>query len=359
MRIGIDARMIDSSGIGTYIKNLIYWLPKVSNYEYILFGNEQKLKPYGLQIVQADFPIYGLKEQLFMSRIINNKNIDLMHFTHYTIPIMYSGNMVVNVHDLIHIVYPEYLPSKFALLYAKFMIGSACKKAKRVITISEYTKKDIIKYFQTESKKISITYLAAGDIFKPSSIIAEDMKKKYGKYFLYVGAIRPHKNILFLLESFIKLKKEKNILHKLVLIGKGKIPYINHVRKKISDYSLQNDVLIIEEIKQEELVSFYCGADIFLFPSLYEGFGLPPLEAMSCGCPVISSNTSSLPEVVGDACILVDPNNMKNFTDSIYNVIINENLKKELIKKGFERLKLFSWEKTAKETVNIYKEVLQ
>jgi len=349
--------MIESSGIGTYIKNLVCLLPKISRDEYILFGTRSKLEKYNLPVIEADFPIYGVREQVFFPGIIKKANIGLFHSTHYSIPVMYFGKMVVSVHDLIHLVYPEYLSSKPAYFYAKFMIATACRKAKKIITISENTKKDIIKYFHIEPSKIEITYPAVSDDFNPSQAKSETMKKKYGEYILYVGAIRPHKNILRLLEAFNKLKKEKKIKHKLILIGKGKIPYIYDVRKKISDFSLANDVLIMEEIEQDKLIDFYCGADLFVFPSLYEGFGLPPLEAMACGCPVVCSNNSSLPEVVGDSALTVNPMFEDKLASAIYRVITDDNLKNNLIEKGLERAKIFSWKKMAEETLRIYEKV--
>lgn len=359
MLIGIDARMIESSGIGTYIKNLIYWLPKISNHKYVLFGPASKLKKYDMPVTEADFPIYGLREQVFFPYIIKKANVGLFHSTHYTVPVIYSGKMVVNVHDLIHIVYPEYLSSKPAYFYAKFMIAAACRKAKKIITISENTKNDIIKYFHIEPSKIEITYPAVSDDFNPSPEKSEVMKKKYGEYILYVGAIRAHKNILRLLDAFNKLKKEKKIKHKLILIGKGKIPYIYDVTKKISDFSLGSEVLIIEEIGQDKLADFYRGADLFVFPSLYEGFGLPPLEAMACGCPVICSNNSSLPEVVGDAALTVSPISVDDIASAIYKVSNDANIRNNLVKKGLERATMFSWKKMAEETLKIYEEVLR
>ncbi|MDO8735372.1 MAG: glycosyltransferase family 1 protein [Elusimicrobiota bacterium] len=358
MLIGIDARMIESSGIGTYIRNLIYWLPKISGHKYMLFGNASKLKKYDMPVTEADFPIYGLGEQIFFPGIIKKAKVGLFHSTHYTIPVMYQGKMVVNIHDLIHLVYPEYLSSKPAYYYAKFMISSACRKAVKIITISENTKNDIIKYFNVEPSKIKITYPAVSDDFNFSPAKSEIMKKKYGEYILYVGAIRPHKNILLLIDAFFKLKKEKKIKHKLILIGKGKIPYIYAVGKKISDFSLVNEVLIMEEIEQDKLINFYCGANMFIFPSLYEGFGLPPLEAMACGCPVVCSNNSSLPEVVGGSALTISPTSADELVSAIYRVITDVNLRNNLIEKGLERAKMFSWKKMAEETLKIYEEVI-
>lgn len=349
--------MIESFGIGTYIKNLILWLPKVSSHKYILFGSGTKLEKYNLPVIDADFPVYGLKEQVFFPDIIKKSKIDLFHSTHYTVPVMYFGKMVVSIYDLIHLVYPEYLSSKPAYFYAKFMISTACRKAKKIITISKNTKNDIIKYFHMKPQKIEITYPAVSGDFNPSPAKSEIMKKKYEKYILYVGAIRPHKNILLLIDAFFKLKREKKMEHKLILIGKGKIPYIYEVRKKISDFAIGNEVIIMEEIEQDKIVDFYRGADLFVFPSLYEGFGLPPLEAMACGCPVVCSNTSSLPEVVGDSALTVSPTAADELVSAIYKVNTDANLRNNLVKKGLERAKMFSWKKMAEETLKIYGEV--
>jgi glycosyltransferase involved in cell wall biosynthesis len=185
------------------------------------------------------------------------------------------------------------------------------------------------------------------------------MKKKYGKYILYVGLIRPHKNILRFIDAFNKLKKDKKIEHKLILIGKGKDGYINEIMKKIVQYSLEKEICIFEYVDMEGLINFYCGADLFVFPSLYEGFGLPPLEAMACGCPVVSSNTSSLPEVIGDAGIMFDPYSVDGLAKAMFKVIVDDGIRKDIVKKGFERVKLFSWKKMAEETIKIYNGVLK
>ena len=357
MRIGIDARMIEHSGIGTYIRNILLRLPELSDNEYVLFGDPNKLEKYNMPVIKSDFPIYSLAEQIFFPNVIKKAGLDLFHSMHYTMPVVYSGKIVVTIYDLIHLIFPEYLPSKLGCLYAKFMINSACKKSKKIITISENTKDDVMKYFSIDSSKIRVIYLGVSEVFKPSEEKANIMRKEYGRYMLYVGLIKPHKNILRLIEVFRNLKRNKKVKHKLILIGKGKSPYINEVKEKILDYNMEKEILMFENIPIEKLVDFYCGSDLFVLPSLYEGFGLTLLEAMACGCPVVTSNTSSLPEVVGDAGLMFNPYDINSMEETIYNILNDKTLSQNLIKKGFEQINKFSWKETAKSLLRVYEEV--
>lgn len=352
MKIGIDARMVEHFGIGTYISNIITYLPKNSNNEYVLFGDKLKLKKYGLPIVETNFPIYSLQEQLFFINLIKKESVDLFFAPHYTIPVLYSGKIIVVIHDLIHLIYPNFLSSRFAHWYAKFMIKTALLKSKKVITISNNSKNDILKWFNVDSTKIKVIYPAVGTEFCFSKEKMEIKQKKYGKYLLYVGALRPHKNILNLVKVFNNLKTKNKIEHKLILVGKGKKFYVDEI-KKIAN----KDCIIVDNATKEDIIEFYCGAKLFIFPSLYEGFGLPPLEAMSCSCPVAVSNTSSLPEVVGDAGIYFNPNNLDDMEQKIMLVLRDENLREQLVQKGLQRKKLFSWDKTVKGILEVFNEV--
>ncbi|MDI6757791.1 MAG: glycosyltransferase, partial [Endomicrobiia bacterium] len=220
MKIGIDARMIGHSGIGTVLRNLISRLPAISAHDYVLFGDKAKLERYGIPVIGADFPIYGLKEQIVFPDIIKKARVNLFHSPHYVIPLMYAGKIVVTVNDLNHLLFPEYLSSKLAYYYAKFMLGAACKKSANIITISENTRKDIIRFFNPPESKIDVVSLGVDESFRPGVAGGDNApRKKYGGYLLYVGLIRPHKNILRLIDAFAKLKKQGVIGHKLILIG--------------------------------------------------------------------------------------------------------------------------------------------
>lgn len=351
--------MIDSSGIGTYLRNLISQLPGISKNEYVLFGNSQKLARYGLPVVEANFSVYGLKEQMLFPKVLSKAKLDLLHCPHYAVPIGYSRKMAVTIHDLIHWLFPRYVRSRFGFIYARFMLKHAANKATRIIAVSENTKSDIVKILSIPRDKIRVVYNGVEEKFRPSLEVGDRMKRAYGKYVLYTGLIKPHKNIIGLINAFYRLKKDAGIEHRLILIGEEKQPYGKQVRKMIENLCLQKEVLLLGNICSEELIGFYNGADVFVLPSFYEGFGLPPLEAMACGCPVVTSNNSSLPETVGDAGIMVDAHNIDSLAGAIHSLLSNESLRQRMIKKGLERVRLFSWEKTARETLKVYEEVLQ
>lgn len=351
--IYIDARMIESSGIGTYIKNL-----SLNNdlYNYYL-GDKQTLEKYCDKdnIIEYNSKIYGIKEQLKFPYNKIAKN-DILHCPHYNVPIFFRGKLVVTIHDITHIVYPEYLPNKLAFYYAKFMIWLATKKSKHIFTVSDYTKQDLVKYFKVNPEKITVTYNAVSDIFKPlDKKIWKFMYDKYSipkdkKIILYVGNKKPHKNLERLLYAFNQIENKENCV--LVFTGKGFGNYTK-LEEVTKELNLEKYVIHTGIVPEEELVYLYNMADLFVFPSLYEGFGIPPLEAMACGTPVIASNASSVPEVVGNAAYMINPENIDEMSKAMYKVLSDENLQNELIAKGLERVKLFSWNKCKERTKKV------
>ena len=352
LKIGYDARMITHSGIGTYIRNTLNHLTSFSNLEFTLFGNLEKISQYQTRKVLADFPIYSLKEQIFFPRILSRekKVCDLIHFPHYNIPLSFTNNVVVTIHDLIHLTFP---PSKFAYLYARTMLEAACRKAKLIITVSENTKKDILKWFKIPDKKIRVIYSGAGNEWIQTS--KQESSRDYSnlgrskEYILYVGNLKPSKNINTLIQGFsIAQKKIKDL--NLILAGKNFMP---HLLKS----SLHPQISILGEISLAQLRDLYKNAKLFVFPSSYEGFGFPPLEAMQFGIPVISSCSSSLPEILGDSALFFNPQDPRELADCICECWNKEEVRKNLKIKGFENLKRFSWEKCATETAKVYSEL--
>lgn len=262
---------------------------------------------------------------------------------------------IVTCHDIIPIAY-YHTRSPAWKLNAKGL-----RKAERIITVSEFSKKDISKYIKYPEEKIEIIPPAVDHNMyyqnRNKSIL-----KKYGiredeKVILYVGAEEPRKNVHFLINSLSKLKSKIPQV-KLLKVG---MPHYLGVREKllkqIESLNLQKDVIFAGYVSENELAELYNAVDLFVLPSLYEGFGMPPLEAMACGTPVITSNTSSLPEVVEDAAIIVDPYNVNKFAEEMYEVLTNEELKEEMIKKGLRRSKMFSWDNSAEKTLKAYKEL--
>lgn len=225
------------------------------------------------------------------------------------------------------------------------------KYADFIITVSAHTKLEIVKRFNLKENLVSVIYPGEPE---PAYRVLE--KKESGKYILFVGPINERKNLPRLLKAF-SILTNKGIQSHLVIIGNGKDTYIDLIKKLCIEFKIQDKISFMGKIPLDTMVYFYNNADLLVYPSLYEGFGHPPLEAMSCGCPVVASNTTSIPEVVGNAGILFDPYNPEEMAQAIERVLKDSDLRQELIKKGFEQVKKFSWEKTARETLEVYKKV--
>lgn len=353
--IGIDARMIEMSGIGTYIQHLM----GQGIYDYAL-GNEDEIRRYDrdVKVISWNATIYSPKEQMsFPNKAVRNVGIDIMHFPHYNVPFFYRGKYVVTVHDLTHIVLPEFLGSKVKYFYARFLMSHALRRAAHIFTVSENSKKDIQKYFGIKENNISITYDAIdSDFHKKDSTEIDYLYENYKiprnkKKILYVGNLKPHKNLIILLKSINKTNRDDIVL---ILVGKA---FKNVDLEEQERYlGISEKVIHTGMVSKEELIDFYNLADLFVFPSLYEGFGIPPLEAMACGTPVIAANNSSIPEVCGNAAVFVDGNSSDEIAHEIEkfaNGTIDAN---QMIERGFKRVSEFSWEKTISITKKHIKE---
>jgi glycosyltransferase involved in cell wall biosynthesis len=302
-----------------------------------------------------------------MSQAIKKAEIEVFHFPshwHTQISPFFLNSTVkkvLTVHDIIPLFFQDNLPQEY-----KYW-GPTLKLIKNridcVITDSENTKNDCIEYLRIPEEKIEVIYLAADKRYKylnNKNKLKNELKLKYNihdPFILYVGTVESRKNVSLLIKSFYKLKKQK-LNHKLVLIGVHGYGSAKIV-ELVNNLGMAKEVIFTGYVPDEDLVKFYNTADIFVYPSLYEGFGLTPLEAMACGCPIISSNISSLPEVVGNAGVLIDPHDSDTLTHEIHRLLVNNDLKSELSKKSLERARIFSWKKTAKETWEVYEKVLE
>lgn len=270
----------------------------------------------------------------------------------YLLKLVNLEKTVVTCFDLIPWVYDnEQLPT------SKLKI-KGLKKAKRIITISEYSKKDIIKHLGYPENKISIVYPAVDhDIYYVKR--DREIIKKLGildtqKVILYVGSEQPRKNVPFLLEAVSQLKKRIPEI-KLLKIGAPQVPGAREkLLELIETLGLQEEVIFVGYVSENDITKYYNAADLFVYPSLYEGFGMPPLEAMACGTPVVTSNITSLPEVVADSAITIDPHDVDAFVDAMYNVLTDEKLREAMISKGLKRAQLFNWERSAEEMRRVY-----
>ena len=406
MKIGIDARMYRSSiaGIGRYSQNLIRNLLEIDqDDEFVLFMTSKdkeefdklkivnllKIKNCKLKIVVVDISHYSIAEQTKLPQIIAREKCDLVHFLNLNHPIYYKGKFIITIHDLTLLFYPETARETNFIkrLAFKKVLKSALKNSVKIIAVSENTKKDITKRFNVSNNKIQVIYEAADDkgLTNVSDKTIENIKARYAisnkPVILYVGQWRPHKNIVGLVEAFGILKK--SIDATLVLVGKpdpkhkavfeaidastGSASTSSSLSLGVEDLSevervdklgFSSDIVMPGFVSSDELSAWYKIASVFVFPSFYEGFGLPGLEAMAAGVPVVVSDKSSLPEVYADAAIYFDPFNPENIADKIKIVLDNDKLKQELIVKGKTQAAKYSWRKTAHQTLEVYHKVV-
>ena len=286
---------------------------------------------------------------------------DVLHGTNYLVYPSTKSIKIINIYDLTFIKYPEYTDSVVKTYTER--VKRCLKWTDLVLTISESSKKDIIDYLKVDPAKIYVTPLASryhANYLSPEIILELDKQITYDfskPYLLFVSTIEPRKNITAIISAFNYLKQKYEIEHQLILIGKKGWNY-EPIFAAIENSPWKNEIHHLDYLSDQLVALFYSRADVFVYPSHYEGFGLPVLEAMTLGTPVVTSNTSSIPEVAGDAAILIDPNDYIQLAEAILKVVSDRQLRQELIKKGKERAKLFSWERTAKETLNVYRTLL-
>jgi glycosyltransferase involved in cell wall biosynthesis len=332
--------LVEGSGVSMSDVPMFFWLIR----KHMMYSNV--LECY-----------YGLRNHLIRPSRLSTENLDVLHGPANFTPLLSFGNYkkVITVHDIIAILFPEFYSKRFSRAHSR-IFPKQLSFVDRIIVDSQSTRNDLIEHLRVPSEKIITIPLSVDEQFRPLKH-RDDIKKHQinSNYILFVGCVRPHKNITTLIQAFYKLKK-RGIKHILVIAGE-KYPHYNEVDITIEKLGLRKEVILTGHFPERNLPILYNAADLFVFPSLYEGFGLPPLEAMACGCPVITSNTSSLPEVVGDAGIMINPNNVDALADAMYRVLTNKGLRQDMIKKGLKRAKMFSWEKTAKETLRVYEEV--
>jgi len=371
MRIAIDATIIrkEITGTGFYIINLLNGLTKIDNLnKYYIFGDKQCLEEF-IKINKKNFIVVNkrfknrviriLWQYFIFPIVLKRKRIDILHSPNYITPLFKFGfKIILTVHDLTFLLFPLKYTITKRLLFGK-MLPFFIKMSDKIIAVSENTKKDILKFFNIPEDKIVVTYESYPDYYNDSidASTAKSVVKKYGiekNFILYVGMIEPRKNIISLLKAFSKLDNEIDL--DLVIVGKKGWYYeeIERYMENIKFTELKNKIIFTGYVPEEELKYFYKSAFIFVYPTLYEGFGLPPLQAMACGTPVITSNISSLPEVVGDAAIKINPDDLGELKNSIKCLYKNEEKRDKLIKKGLENAKKFSLENAALNVLSLY-----
>lgn len=370
MRIGIDARMYggEQTGIGNYIRNLLENLLKIDCVnQYVLFLLEpeySRLKTTNPRVTKAKVNArwYTWQEQIFLPRTLQKFQLDLVHFPHFNAPLLYRGKYLLTVHDITQNYYPgNGFKAHLRRVIYRYVFTHNIRHAVKTISVSHFTKKDILNNFPAAPQKIKVIHEGIDPVFRSigdrNQTAALRQKYKITKPFLlYVGVLRDHKNVVGLVKAFAILRKKFGLDLQLVITGK-KNPRYPELYTAIKNLSLQNDIIFAGFVPKEDLVLLYNGAAVLVLPSFREGFGFTPLEAMACGTPVAASQTTSIPEVVGDAALLFNPYNPRDMARQIARLFQDPKLAENLRGKGFQRIKIFSWLACATHTLALYNEI--
>jgi glycosyltransferase involved in cell wall biosynthesis len=364
LRIAIDARKLHDFGIGTYVRNLLRGLARTNNdNSYVLLCRAEDVEfvrglgPRFEPLIEHSGN-YSLREQISVPLALRRAKVQLFHAPHYVVSPLTASPYVVTIHDCIHLRFPQYLPNRGAYYYARAMMTIAARRAKLVLTVSQASKDDILHFLKVPASKVEVIYNAIDERLaaQPSPETVSHVRERFlltSPFILYAGNIKPHKNIDRLIEAFSIVRRRGVLDVKLLIIG-DEISKYPSLRRLVHRYQLHQHVRFLGFVPDATLAVLYRLASVFVFPSLSEGFGLPPLEAMAAGAPVITSNVSSLPEVVGDAAVLIDPMDAGAIADAIVRVLSDSALRADLIRRGLERAKAFSWERSVARTCEVY-----
>jgi glycosyltransferase involved in cell wall biosynthesis len=378
MKIGIDASFFQfpNTGTGQAMIHLLAALAEVdTKNEYLLLGprplkNDKAPFPYEVHSV----PVFAagnkniekvMWEQVVGPGAARKAGVDLYHVPYFAPPSFPRTPTVVTIHDVIPLRLPDYQPDSKVKLYMN-MVARAAQRAAMVITVSQHAKKDIMDVLHLPANKIRVTYLAAGDECKPitDAAVLAGARRRYDlgeRYIFYLGGLDRRKNVHTLIQAFARAYHQIGDPNLQLLISgnpdKNRGPLFPDPRPVAANLGMDGQILF-RFVKDEDKPAIYSAATLFVFPSLYEGFGLDPLEAMSCGAPVVCSNRTSLPEVVGDAALLVDPQEPHALADAITRVLTDEQLRMDLQARSLQQAARFNWHKTATETLNVYQEAL-
>ncbi|MBC8059045.1 MAG: glycosyltransferase family 4 protein [Clostridiaceae bacterium] len=368
MRIAIDARGINwykGTGIGTYTKNILRNLLNldIENHYQIYWAGEsyEEYLKENSKLIFVSSRNHNFFEKYYFPSNLKRENIEVYHVPQNGIGMSDSlqCKKVVTIHDLIPYIMPETVGKGYLTKFLSEM-PQIIANAKAIITVSEYSKKDILRFFPIDPEKIFVTPLAAASKYKPQDKLKckEFIKNKYNitkPFILYIGGFSPRKNVKALIIAFSKIFKELPVEYNLVIVGADNRDQFAYLNSLGLNMEISNQIIFTNYVLDDDLPMFYNACEVFAYPSLYEGFGLPPLEAMSCGVPVITSNLTSIPEVVGEAGILIDPYDEEALSKALLKVLCDLKLQSSLGLKGIERAKNYNWKKTAEETLKVYK----
>lgn len=380
MRIVLDVTRncldrMEKAGVYWYIHNLVSGLLSLQNgHDFVLFANFLKKRHlYESRKFLSQFEgnrvrtkISRIPPQVFRGWMLPVElaagRFDVFHGLDDTVPQVYRGRSVVTIHDMAYMRTPQSLKPEWVEFKQKHTKRSA-HRADMIITVSEFSRKDICTYLKVPKEKVAVIYHGISPVYR----VIEDtdavtkVLRRHGierPYILFVGTFQPNKNLERLIEVFATLQRDDQIPHRLVLVG-ARGWFFDTIFSKVQQMNLEESIKCMGHIPQEEMPSFYNGADLFVLPSLLEGFGIPLIEAMACGVPVVTSNACSLPEIVGDAGLLFEPTSRENMKETITKALTDPALSKTLKERSLKRAQDFSWETAARKTLDVYETVAQ
>jgi glycosyltransferase involved in cell wall biosynthesis len=366
--IAIDARKVRDFGIGTYVRNLVRAMAQLeSDNRYLLLVGAHGAEaladlPPSFELVSERSRVYSLQELFALSWRLWRLDLDLYHATHYVLPLVLPCKAVVTIHDIIHLLYPEFLPSRLAFFYAQRMIRSSLERSARVISVSQNTRSDLLRLFEVDGRKIEVVYNGVEATFHrrlpPDELSAWQQRLGLRQpYLLFVGNPKPHKNLDNVIQAFAKAQAIHPFEGEMVCVG-GQPEADLRTRQRAESLGVADRVRLLGQVADEALPAIYQGATLFLYPTLYEGFGLPVVEAMASGVPVITSNTSALREIGEGSAQLVNPLDVEALARAIAHSMADPEHRSSLAELGRRRAREFTWERAARRTLAIYKSVI-
>lgn len=363
MKIALDLRRIKNPGIGRYMKCLAEAvLARAPEHEYLLIlppdANEMIAVPDGrVEQICSSATYYSLREQVELPRLLRRHQADVLHSPHFNIPLARPCPTVVTIHDVIYLACKQDLPSRLGRLYYRAMMTASVRRADRVLTVSEFSKKEIVRHLNADPARIDVIHSGVDPAFQRVTDAAqiEAVLSRYhidADYILYAGIYKPRKNHAGLLRAFKEFLKSGASVN-LVIAGpmaEGE----RELRRLANELGIAGRVIITGFVPDSDLPALYSAARVYACPSLYEGFGFTVLEAMTCSVPVVSSANASLPEIAGDAALYADPQKPEEFAGALWRAFSEPGLRRELVEKGFKNVRRFNWQSAADATLAAY-----
>ncbi len=363
-RLGIDARKLSDYGIGTYLQGLLGELAQIDppGGVTVLVSEEGRgllpELPADWRLVEVDAPGYSVREQVVVLGAALRAGVDLLHVPHYVLPWLFPRPMVVTIHDIIHVLFPEFLPTSLGFAYARLSIRAAVRRARRIVTPSRTTAEDLKRLFGAVEERIHVIpngmhpeFTATGDPEADERARARlDVARPY---LLHVGNHKPHKNAEGLLKAYQLMVHD----------GRGPVPPLlmvggfsqdGELAKRAAAMGLGGRIRCLGHVERSQLAALYRGATTFIYPTLYEGFGLPVVEAMACGVPVVAGDIPAVREVAGDAVIRVNPREVVELGAAVRRLLEQPTLRNELRERGQKRACGFVWRRAAEATLQVY-----